>query len=660
MKSHVTVLANQKGGVGKTATAINLACGLAGTRRRVLLIDLDPQANATSGLGITPAAGETLYEALLGERDVQTLIRPTGIKGLDLVPSELELAGAEIDVARADRHVYRFRDALQPLLDQNRYAFILVDCPPSLGILTINALAAAHTLLIPVQCEYYALEGLGAIKTLLLQLKQGGVNPDLEIAGILMTMYDARTNLGRQVADEVRRHFPQKVFRTMIPRNVRISESPSYGLPVLAHDPDSAGARSYRLMAREYLARARNGFIDPTPESPSGEDFRRIKKKTTKQTPRERYLNTLLFGQPSRIPLVPGGGRESTRAAWHRQGLPPKIDGMANIFRYACEQLGIEHEPAVEQPGFKVVSTMIPQFEEKVIEVREHSQVVQDWKGNICEIGKEFSAEYLRNAIDFVTRRWIKCPVETPADWEKMKTRYDIEDPGRLPPDAAERGRQLRDRHAPLEFSFHGPFWQLREWLGFENLCMMFHDDPGFLRDMLDFWSTYVARLMEKAFAYVVPDAIQISEDMAYKQFSMISPAMVRDFLLPVWTRWRSLARDAGVPVFNVDSDGFIGELIPLWIEADINCCVPIEVAAGNDIVAFRHQFGQRMAFRGGIDKRAMARGGKILEDEIRRIEPVVKSGGYIPSCDHGIPSDVSWPNYLETVRLLAEITGWL
>lgn len=660
MKSHVTVLANQKGGVGKTTTAINLACGLAGTRRRVLLIDLDPQANATSGLGMTPDAAETLYEALLGERTIQTLIRPTPIKGLDIVPSDLELAGAEIDVARADRHVYRFRDVLQPLLEENRYAYILVDCPPSLGILTINALAAAHTLLIPVQSEYYALEGLGALKKLLRQLEQGGVNPGLEIAGILMTMYDARTNLGRQVADEVRRHFPQKVFRVMIPRNIRISESPSHGLPVLIHDPQSAGARSYRLLAREYLARARNGFTTVSSEASPVKESRPMKASSPQQTPRERYLNTLLFGQPDRIPLAPGGGRESTRAAWHRQGLPPDIDGMDNIFRYACRQLGIEPEPAVDQPGFGVESKMIPQFEEQVLEVRENSQVVQDWKGNICEIGKEFSPKYLRNAIDFVTRRWIKCPVETPEDWEGMKTRYDAGDPARLPPDAAERGRQLRDRRAPVAFSFSGPFWQLREWLGFENLCMMFHDNPGFLREMIDFWSDYVARLMERAFAYVTPDAIHISEDMAYKQFSMISPAMAREFLLPVWRRWRTLAREAGVPVFDVDSDGFIGELIPLWIEADINCCDPIEVAAGNDIVDFRRRFGKRMAYRGGVDKRAMARGGKVLAEEIQRIEPVVKSGGYIPSCDHGIPSDVSWPNYLETVRLLAGITGWL
>lgn len=404
MQTHVTVLANQKGGVGKTTTAVNLAAGVAGERRRVLLIDLDPQANATSGLGIVPEAGETLYDVLLGERDIRTLIRPTAVKGLDLVPSEIDLAGAEIDVARADRHVYRFRDALLPALTDNRYAFVFVDCPPSLGILTINALAAAHSLLIPVQAEYYALEGLGALKKLLGQLRQGGVNPELDIAGILMTMYDARTNLGRQVADEVRHHFPDKVFRVMIPRNVRISEAPSHGCPVFVHDPQSAGARAYRLLAREYLRRARDGFktgVTPLPAPPTPP------RKTAPglMSPRERYLATMLFGQPDRVPLNPGYGRRSTRAAWHRQGLPPEIDEMDAIFRYACEQLGIEPEPSVDQAGFGVDSIMIPQFEEKVIEVRENSQVVQDWKGNICEIGKEFSAEYLRSAVDFVTRR---------------------------------------------------------------------------------------------------------------------------------------------------------------------------------------------------------------------------------------------------------------
>lgn len=375
-------------------------------------------------------------------------------------------------------------------------------------------------------------------------------------------------------------------------------------------------------------------------------------------SPRERFLETLLFGTPDRIPLQPGGGRESTLKRWHAEGLPEGMPPLA----YARQELGIEaeEEPPADAAHFGVQHRMIPQFEEKVIEVREHSQVVQDWKGNVCEIGKEFGVEYLRNAIDFVTRRWIKCPVENREDWEGMKARYNAEDPERLPDRNAPGLDRLRERRHPIAFGFNGPFWQLREWLGFENLCMLLHDDPEFAREMIVFWSDFVNRLLERAFDYVIPDKVMISEDMAYKQFSMISPAMAKEFLQPVWSRWRETARAAGVPVFDVDSDGFIGELIPLWVEAGVNCCHPIEVAAGNDIVAFRDTFGKKMAYHGGVDKRAMAKGGRALEEEIRRIEPVVKSGGFIPGCDHGIPSDVSLANYVQTVRLLAEVTGWL
>lgn len=374
-------------------------------------------------------------------------------------------------------------------------------------------------------------------------------------------------------------------------------------------------------------------------------------------TPRQRTLQTLLYGTPDRVPLTPGHGRRSTRTAWHAQGLPETI---TDINRYAYEQIGGTLPWPESGPGFPVDERLIPRFDEKVIERRERSQIVQDWKGNICEIGNEYTLEHLRNAIDFVTRRWIRCPVESREDWEAIKPRYNPATPDRLPADAVDRAKRLHDRTHFLQFNFSGPFWQLREWVGFEQLCILFHDDPEFVRDMVTFWRDYITALLERAFEHVVPDAVHFSEDMAYKSFSMISPAMVRQFLLPTYRQWGEVIRSAGVPLYGIDSDGYIGDLIPIWIEAGVTFCDPIEVAAGNDIVGFRERFGRDIAFLGGIDKRAMAKGGRALDDEIARIAPVVASGGYIPGCDHGVPPDVSWPNYLDYVRHLAAITGWL
>ncbi len=374
-------------------------------------------------------------------------------------------------------------------------------------------------------------------------------------------------------------------------------------------------------------------------------------------TQRERFLETLLFGKPDRIPLQPGGARESTRENWHQQGLPGNVE---DYNAYAYRQAGGKLELPTGGPGFPVRHTMMPEFDEKVLEEHEESRTVQDWKGNVCEIGKEFSVEYLRNAKDFCTRRWIKCPVENREDWASMQTRYDAEDPSRLPEDAEERAETLRERTWPIQINVHGPFWQLREWLGFENLCIYFYDQPALVDDMLTFWKNYIARLLERASEYVIPDCIRIQEDMAYKNYSMISPAMVREKLLPVWCEWGDVVRKMDVPVYAVDSDGYVGELIPIWIEAGINACDPLEVAAGNDIVAYRERFGQKMAFRGGIDKRAMAAGGGVLEQELQRLKPVIDGGGYIPSCDHAVPPDVSWPNYVQYVKRLAQLTGWL
>jgi uroporphyrinogen decarboxylase len=372
---------------------------------------------------------------------------------------------------------------------------------------------------------------------------------------------------------------------------------------------------------------------------------------------RERYLASNLFGTPDRITFAPGWGRESTRARWYREGLPRDEP---DIVWYAYRQAGGTLPKEEGGPGFHVNERMIPPFEEKVLERKAHSQVVQDWKGNICEIGLEYTVEYLRNAMDFVTRSWLKCPVESRADWEDMKRRYRADDPARYPAEPAALGTRLAARTWPIAWSFSGPFWQLREWLGFEGLCMLFHDDPDWVREMVHFWQEHVAGLLEHGLRHVTPDEVHLSEDMAYKEHAMISPAMTREFLLPCYRRWGEIVRRHKVPIYAMDSDGRIDELIPIWMEAGIQVCDPIEVAAGNDLVAFRRRFGRNMAYRGGVDKREMARGGRRIEAEIERLMPVIRDGGYVPGCDHAVPSDVSWPNYVHYVGLLAKATGWL
>ena len=256
MQTRVVAVANQKGGVGKTTTTINLAACLAERDQQVLLIDLDPQANATSGLGVPLQEGASLYRALLGEGSALDLLQPTMIRGLDIIPSELDLAGSEVDVARQENYLHCLSRALAPLIAAGRYDLILLDCPPALGILTMNALTAAHGVLIPMQCEYYALEGLSVMVRLVQQLRDSGANSHLGIEGILMTMLDARTRLSGEVVAEVRKHFAERVYATAIPRNVRLSEAPSYGQAIIEYDKHSRGAKAYQAFADEFLARS--------------------------------------------------------------------------------------------------------------------------------------------------------------------------------------------------------------------------------------------------------------------------------------------------------------------------------------------------------------------------------------------------------------------
>ncbi len=247
--SRVFSIVNQKGGVGKTTTAVNLSAALAIGGNTVLLIDVDPQCSATSGVGIRQERGEaSSYEVLLGHIGADEALRKTMLPGLQLIPASRDLVGAEIELVPLDRRDLRLKEAIAEI--RHRYDYVVIDCPPSLGLVTLNALIASDSILIPLQCEYYALEGLSALLETV-SLVRDRLNPDLEIEGLLLTMFDGRNTLSRQVAEDVRAHFPDKVFATVVPRNVRLSESPSHGLPAVLYDPTSRGAVAYGELARE-------------------------------------------------------------------------------------------------------------------------------------------------------------------------------------------------------------------------------------------------------------------------------------------------------------------------------------------------------------------------------------------------------------------------
>ena len=258
MRTRILAIANQKGGVGKTTTAINLATALAAVDEKVLLIDLDPQGNASTGLGIPRTDRATgSYRLIIDELPLSEAIRATYIPNLSLVTAEADLAGAEIELVALDRREYRLRDALAPLRDgTSRFSFVLIDCPPSLGHLTLNGLVAADSVLVPLQCEFYALEGIsGLIRTI--EMVKRGLNPTLRLQGIVLTMYDRRNNLSDLVAADARGFFGNAVYETVIPRNIRISEAPSHGKPVLLYDFRSPGAQAYVRLAGEVLRRER-------------------------------------------------------------------------------------------------------------------------------------------------------------------------------------------------------------------------------------------------------------------------------------------------------------------------------------------------------------------------------------------------------------------
>jgi hypothetical protein len=367
---------------------------------------------------------------------------------------------------------------------------------------------------------------------------------------------------------------------------------------------------------------------------------------------RERFLQTMLFGKPDRVTYWPFGLREIVLRRWRTEGLPGDV--------YPASHLGLDHvEPLL------IDGSPIPRFEEVLIEEGDGYRV---WIDELGVTRRDFrqpreptpsapGTPLARGSPEFGMSQWLEFPVKDRQSFLRMRDRYNPTNATRYPEWWGTRVRYYRDRDFVLGLSIRSLFWQIREWMGFEATCMAFLDQPSLVQEMMEFVADFLIELLRPAVRDVEIDYVMFNEDMAYKTGPMISPKMAREFMLPQYRKIVGFLRSSGVPVIVLDSDGLIEDLIPLWIEAGFNATYPIEVAAGNDLIAYRKRFGRDFAYIGGLDKRELAKGKAEVEAEVMGKLPwmLEHGGGYIPTCDHGIPPDVSYANYLEMLRCIRQ-----
>ena len=367
-------------------------------------------------------------------------------------------------------------------------------------------------------------------------------------------------------------------------------------------------------------------------------------------TNRERFFETLAFGKPDRVFYKFGWPRASTSAAWRLQGLP-RLKGKAGF----GQRSGYDDLVGADllERGVPVEAGPIPAFEEKVLEETEHGEIRQESSGIIVhDAGKRL------NTPGFRTRIFVSHPVRDRGDWLEMRPRFDPSTEGRYPQDWDQLVKRHRRREFPILQHVPGLYLQVRDWLGFDRLSVMFYDDPDLVHEMMEHVTVFLIELLQRAMSDGMIDAVMFSEDMAYKTACMISPAMFEEFMLPRYRRLVRAIENAGVAVVLVDSDGHIGELIPLWIDAGVDGTWPIEIAAGNDPVAYRKRFGKKVALWGGIDKREIRSREQVYREVMGKVPWLIDQGGYIPKIDHGIPPDVPLRGFLymcEVIKAIAE-----